>query len=335
MNILLTGGAGFIGSHIAVELFSLGYEIIIADNFSNSSKEIIPKISEISGKTPLLYEVDIRDEVNLSKIFSENKIDLVIHCAGFKSVAESVQDPLRYYDNNLLCTIILLKVMKEFGVKYLIFSSSTTVYDINNPLPYTEEMATGSCFSPYGTTKLFCEKIIFDSVKTSFITSALILRYFNPIGAHPSGLIGELPRGRPNNLMPYITQVAAGQLPELSVFGRDYPTKDGTCIRDYIHVVDLAIGHVKAIAYCLDNPGTHIFNLGTGKGFTVLEIIQEFERVNNLKLTYKFTDRRPGDIPESYADVTKAAWTLSWKAERSLTDICRDAWNWQKKAALI
>jgi UDP-glucose 4-epimerase len=335
MAILLTGGAGFIGSHIAVELYNAGYEVIIVDNFSNSSPDTIGKIAEISGKNPLLYETNISDVANVSKIFTDNPIELVIHCAGFKAVAESLKDPLLYYQNNLSATVTLIKLMQKFGVENLIFSSSATVYDVSNALPYTEEMATGFCASPYGTTKFFGEKIITDAVKSKAIASAVLLRYFNPIGAHPSGLIGEFPKGVPNNLMPYVTQVAAGILPELSVFGRDYPTRDGTCLRDFIHVVDLAVGHVKALTFCLNNHGTHIFNLGTGTGFTVLEIIQEFEKTNNLKLNYKFAPRRPGDISESYADVTKAAWTLDWKAKLTLSDMCRDSWTWQKKLSGI
>jgi UDP-glucose 4-epimerase len=335
MNILVTGGAGFIGSHTAVELLQAGYGIIIADNFSNSSSDILPKIGEIAGKNPLLYQIDVRDEDALSGIFKENQVELVIHCAGFKSVAESLKDPMLYYQNNLGCIINLIKAMKNHGIRNLIFSSSATVYDISNPLPYTEEMATGSCASPYGTTKLFGEKIIADAIKSSAIASAVLLRYFNPVGAHPSGLIGEMPKGLPNNLMPYITQVAAGNLPELSVFGKNYPTKDGTCLRDFIHVVDLALGHVRAVDFCLGNKGAHVFNLGTGTGYTVLEIIQEFEKTNSLKLAYKFADRRPGDIAETYADVTKAAWSLKWKAGLSLSDMCRDSWNWQKNQAAV
>ena len=328
--ILLAGGAGFIGSHTAVELLNAGYDVVIADNFANSSPKAVKRIEQITGKSVKLYQADVRDKDALSKIFSENKIDAVIHFAGLKAVGESVQKPIMYYRNNIDTTLSLLETMQDFDVKNIIFSSSATVYGEENKVPYTEKMQRGVCTNPYGWTKAMMEQIFEDAAKADPSLSVILLRYFNPIGAHESGLIGEDPCGIPNNLMPYVTQVACGKRECLTIFGNDYATPDGTCTRDYIHVVDLAKGHVKAVQYILAHPCVEIVNLGTGTPYSVTEIVQTFERVNEMKLNYKYGDRRAGDLAECYANADKAWELLGWKAEKNLDDMCRDAWNWQK-----
>ena len=329
--ILLAGGAGYIGSHTAVELLNAGYEVIAADNFVNSTPEAISRVERITGKQVKLYETDIRDTEKLSEIFSENRIDAVIHFAGLKAVGESVQKPLMYYRNNLDTTLSLLETMQKAGVKNIIFSSSATVYGEENPIPYTEEMQRGVCSNPYGWTKAVSEQIFEDAAKADSELSVVLLRYFNPIGAHPSGMIGEDPLGVPNNLMPFITQVAVGKRECLTIFGNDYPTKDGTCARDYIHVVDLAKGHVKAVDYVLNHKGTEIFNLGTGTPYSVTEIVRTFERVNGVSVPHVYGGRRAGDLAEFYANAEKAEKMLGWKTEKTLEDMCRDAWTWQKQ----
>ena len=335
MKVLLTGGAGYIGSHIAIELLDSGYDVMIADNYSNSSPDIIAKIEKISGKSPSFYELDVADRDRLERLFSDNKPDAVIHLAGFKAVGESVVEPLKYYRNNLGCTMTLLETMKKHDVNLIIFSSSATVYGAPERLPYTEDMKVGECTNPYGSTKQMSERIIIDTAAANGQLSAVLLRYFNPVGAHKSGIIGESPRGIPNNLMPYIIQVAAGILNELSVYGNDYPTRDGTGIRDYIHVADLAKGHVSALEYCAEHNGVEIFNLGTGVGCSVLELISVFERVNGIKLPYKIANRRAGDLPETYADASKAEKLMGWKARLTIEEMCLDAWRFQKKEESI
>jgi len=324
MNILLTGGTGYIGSHIAVELMDCGYDVTIADDFSNSSPDAARSVMEITGKSLTVIELDMTDIAGVDKLFRENKPDAVIHLAGFKAVGESVLKPLKYYRNNLDCTLTLLETMEKYNVGQLIFSSSATVYGVPERLPYTEDMKFGECTNPYGSTKQMIERIIVDTAARGWL-SAVILRYFNPIGAHKSGLIGEVPCGTPNNLMPYITQVATGKLPNLSIFGNDYPTNDGTGVRDYIHVVDLARGHVRALEYCGKHLGVEVFNLGTGRGYSVLEIINTYERVNGINIPYIIAPQRPGDLPESYADATKAEKQLGWKTELTIEDMCRDS----------
>ncbi len=328
--ILLAGGAGFIGSHTAVELLNAGYDVVIADNFANSSPKAVKRVEQITGKSVKLYQADVRDKDALSKIFSENHIDAVIHFAGLKAVGESVQKPIMYYRNNIDTTLSLLETMQDFDVRNIIFSSSATVYGEENKVPYTEKMQRGVCTNPYGWTKAMMEQIFEDAAKADPSLSVILLRYFNPIGAHESGLIGEDPCGIPNNLMPYVTQVACGKRECLTIFGNDYPTADGTCTRDYIHVVDLAKGHVKAVQYILAHPCVEIVNLGTGTPYSVTEIVQTFERVNEMKLNYKYGDRRAGDLAECYANADKAWELLGWKAEKNLDDMCKDAWNWQK-----
>lgn len=329
-TILLAGGAGYIGSHTAVELLNSGYNVVIVDNYSNSSPEAINRIEKITGKKVIAYEADVKDKALLSKIFEENKIDAVIHFAGLKAVGESVSKPIEYYRNNIDTTLSLLECMREYGTNSIIFSSSATVYGAENPIPYLETMKRGTCTNPYGWTKVMMEQILEDSAKANKDLSVVLLRYFNPIGAHKSGLIGEDPQGIPNNLMPYISQVAVGRRDHLTIFGNDYPTLDGTCRRDYIHVVDLAIGHVKAIDYVLEHKGVEVFNLGTGVPYSVNEIVNAFEKVNNIKIKYEYGPRRDGDLPEFYANSDKALEILGWKTERSLEDMCRDTWNWQK-----
>jgi len=326
MNVLLTGGAGYIGSHIAVELLDRGYDLTIADDFSNSSPQAARNVMELTGKTLTVFELDMADVAGVDKLFREKRPDAVIHLAGFKAVGESVQKPLMYYRNNLDCTLTLLEAMERHGVGQLIFSSSATVYGVPKRLPYTEDMKPGENMNPYGNTKQMIERIIMDTVVNGWL-SAVILRYFNPVGAHKSGLICESPRGKPNNLMPSITQVATGKLPCLSIFGNNYPTSDGTGVRDYIHVVDLARGHVSALEYCMKNPGVEVFNLGTGRGYSVLELINTFERVNGIKIPYVLAPQRPGDLPESYADAAKAEKSLGWKTELTIEDMCRDAYH--------
>jgi len=330
VNILLTGGAGYIGSHTAVELAKAGYNVIIADNFCNSSPKVIKRLEEITGKSFALYNIDVADKNALRRVFKENQIDAAIHFAGYKSVGESVKVPLCYYRNNIDTTLSLLEVMEEFGCRKLVFSSSATVYGTKAPVPYKEDMETGNCANPYGWTKLFIERIITDYSAANSDFSAVILRYFNPVGAHESGLIGEDPRDIPNNLMPYISKVAVGELEKLSIFGSDYPTKDGTGVRDYIHVTDLAKGHVCALEYSEKHAGTEVFNLGTGKGISVLEMLRAYEKACGNKIPHEFVPRREGDLAEYYADSSKAERVLGWKTELSVEDMCRDAWNWQK-----
>lgn len=329
MSILVTGGTGYIGSHTVVELLNQNKEVIIIDNLCNSSKDVLEKIEKITGKKCKFYEADIRDEKALEKIFNENKIESVIHFAGLKGVGESVEIPLEYYDNNVYGTIKLLETMKKFGCKKIVFSSSATVYGDPGTPKYVEEMGRGKASSPYGATKAVIEEMLENLYASDKEWTISILRYFNPIGAHESGLIGENPNGIPNNLMPYIQKVAAGELKELSVFGNDYDTKDGTGVRDYIHVVDLAIGHVKALEK-LTKPGVYIHNLGTGCGYSVLDIVNTFERVNNVKVNYKIAPRRPGDLAMYYADPTKAKKELGWEAKRGIEEMCRDSWNFVK-----
>lgn len=330
MNILLTGGAGYIGSHTCIELISAGHTVVIADNLCNSSKKAVSRVEEITGTKIPFYEIDVCDYDKLSNVFEENKIDSVIHFAGLKAVGESCEIPLSYYRNNLDSTLTLLEVMKKYGCHNFVFSSSATVYGIPETVPLVETMPT-SCTNPYGWTKLMNEQILTDATKADPELSVVLLRYFNPIGAHESGMIGENPNGVPNNLMPYITQVAVGKLEQLGVFGDDYPTHDGTGVRDYIHVVDLAKGHVKAIDYASVHKGTEIVNLGTGVGYSVLDIVKTFIKVNGVDIPYAIKPRRAGDIAECYADPSKALEVLGWKAEKNLEDMCRDSWNWQKK----
>ena len=329
MNVLLAGGAGYIGSNTCVELIEAGHSVVIADNFANSCPEAVKRVEEITGTTIPLYEADVCDKDAVESIFSENKIDAVIHFAGLKAVGESVAKPLLYYRNNIDSTLTLLEAMKKHGVNNFIFSSSATVYGTPETVPLVETMPTGSPTNPYGWTKLMMEQILTDTANANPDMSVVILRYFNPIGAHESGRIGEDPNGIPNNLMPFITQVAAGRLPQLGVFGDDYPTHDGTGVRDYIHVVDLAKGHVKAIDYAGENMGVEIVNLGTGTGYSVLDIVKAFEKVNNVKIPYVIKPRRPGDIAECFANAEKAERVLGWKAEKNLEDMCYDSWNWQ------
>lgn len=329
-NILLAGGAGYIGSHTAVELINSGYDVVVVDNYYNSCPESIRRVEKITGKKVKLYEVDVKEKDKLDKVFKENKIDAVIHFAGLKAVGESVQKPELYYRNNIDTTLTLLECMKENNVKKIIFSSSATVYGEENKVPYTEKMKKGTCTNPYGWTKFMMEQILEDTAKANPDMGVVLLRYFNPIGAHESGLIGEDPQGIPNNLMPYVAQVAVGRRDHLTIFGNDYPTPDGTCRRDYIHVVDLAKGHVKAIEYSLKNNGVEVFNLGTGTPYSVTEIVETFQRVNNITIKYEYGPRRAGDLPESYANAEKALKVLGWKTEKTLDDMCRDLWNWQK-----
>lgn len=329
MKVLLTGGAGYIGSHTCVELLNQGFEAVIADDFSNSKPEAVKRITEITGKNVDLYPIDICGKVGLTKLFEEQKIDAVIHFAGFKAVGESCQKPLMYYRNNLDATLTLLEVMKEFNVNKIVFSSSATVYGENNPIPYVETMPITGCTNPYGWTKLMIEQILKDTANADPDLSAVLLRYFNPIGAHPSGRIGEDPSGIPNNLLPYVAKVATGKLPKLGIFGDDYDTVDGTGVRDYIHVVDLARGHVAALQYADTHKGVEAINLGSGKGHSVLEVVNTFTRVNNIPVPYEIKPRRAGDLPEFYANAEKAKELLGWEVEYTLEDMCRDLWNWQ------
>lgn len=330
MRILVTGGAGYIGSHTCVELLNAGYEVVILDNFYNSCPESLNRIKELTGKDFKFYECDIRDRAGLDKVFEENKIDAVIHFAGLKAVGESVQKPLEYYENNIGGTLVLCEAMRDAGCKNIVFSSSATVYGMNNPSPLKEDMKIGGTTNPYGTTKYMIELILQDLVIPDPEWSVTILRYFNPIGAHISGRIGENPNGIPNNLMPYITQVAVGKLECLSVYGDDYDTHDGTGVRDYIHVVDLALGHIKAVEKVVSCKGVNIYNLGTGVGYSVFDIVKAFEKASGIKLNYKIVDRRPGDLAECYSDPTKAKEELGWVAERGIEQMCEDSWRWQK-----
>ena len=329
MNILLTGGAGFIGSHTAVELLNAGHDVIIVDNLYNSSAKAVERVEELTGKRVKFYCADACDHDAMDRIFSENKVDAVIHFAAYKAVGESVAKPLEYYRNNLDCTLTVCEAMKKHGVKRFIFSSSATVYGIPDHMPLDETMPT-SCTNPYGWTKYMNERILTDVAKANPDWSVVLLRYFNPIGAHESGTIGENPNGIPNNLMPYITQVAVGKLKCLGVFGNDYDTPDGTGVRDYIHVVDLALGHVKAIEKLQENPGLKIYNLGTGHGYSVLDIVKNFEAASGVHIPYEIKPRRAGDIAICYCDASKAYKEMGWKAERDLKKMCADSWNWQK-----
>ena len=329
MNVLVTGGAGYIGSHTCLELLESGYGVIVIDNLCNSNPKSLSRVEELTGKTVKFYEGDVRDEELLRKIFRENEIGSVIHFAGLKAVGESVAQPWRYYDNNLNSTLVLTKVMEEFGVKDIIFSSSATVYSGDNEMPLRETSRTGGCTNPYGWTKYMTEQILSGMAFADKEWRVCLLRYFNPIGAHASGRIGEDPRGIPNNLMPYITQVAVGRREKLSVYGNDYPTPDGTGVRDYIHVVDLSKGHVAAVRYNEAHTGCHVFNLGTGTGYSVLDMVKTFEEASGVKIPYQIVDRRPGDLAVCYADPAKSAAELGWKAEKTLFDMCRDSWNWQ------
>lgn len=330
MKVLVTGGAGYIGSHTCVELLNAGHEVVVADNFYNSCPEALNRVKEITGKDFAFYECDIRDRAALDKIFSENKIDAVIHFAGLKAVGESVSKPLEYYDNNIGSTLVLCEAMRDAGCKKLVFSSSATVYGMNNVSPLNEDMPIGGTTNPYGTTKYMIELILQDLCKADSEWSVALLRYFNPIGAHKSGRIGENPNGIPNNLMPYITQVAIGKLECLSLFGDDYDTPDGTGVRDYIHVVDLALGHLKAVEKVISSTGANAYNLGTGKGYSVMELIKAFEKASGVKVNYKVAPRRPGDLAECYSDPSKALKELGWKAERGVDEMCEDSWRWQK-----
>ena len=331
MNVLVTGGAGYIGSHTCVELLNEGYGVVVVDNLCNSNPESLNRVEELTGKKVTFYEGDVRDEALLRKIFAENELHCVIHFAGLKAVGESVAMPWEYYDNNLNSTLVLTKVMKEVGMKNIIFSSSATVYTGDNEMPLRENSRTGHCTNPYGWTKYMTEQILSGMANADKEWGIVLLRYFNPIGAHESGRIGEDPRGIPNNLMPYITQVAVGRREKLSVFGNDYDTPDGTGVRDYIHVVDLARGHVAAVKYVLENKGCDVFNLGTGTGYSVLDMVNTFESANGVKVPYQITDRRPGDLAVCYADPAKSAEVLGWKATKNLTDMCRDSWRWQSQ----
>ena len=330
-TVLVTGGAGFIGSHTSVELLNAGYDIIILDNFVNSKPESLKRIKELTGKDFKFYQADIRDEEAMTKVFAENKIDAVIHFAGLKSVPQSFKEPLNYYDNNIAGTVCLCRVMDKAGCKKLVFSSSATVYGSKNPSPLREDMPTGGTTNPYGTTKYFIEQILQDLCISDSEWGVSILRYFNPIGAHKSGRIGEDPNGIPGNLMPYITQVAIGKLECLNVCGNDYPTPDGTGVRDYIHVVDLAIGHIKALDRLLKVKGCEVYNLGTGKGYSVLDVVKAFEKASGIKINYRIAPRRAGDVACCYADATKAKEVLGWQAQYDIDDMCADSWRWQSQ----
>ena len=328
MKILLTGGAGFIGSHTCVEIVEAGHDVVIADDLSNSKPAVLDRLKELTGKEIPFYHIDVADRQKVDEMFAKEKFDAVIHFAGFKAVGESVAKPVMYYRNNIDTTLTLLETMAKYNVNNFVFSSSATVYGVPERVPLVEGMKTG-CTNPYGWTKLMIEQILTDAAVANKELSVVLLRYFNPIGAHESGRIGEDPTGIPNNLLPYITQVAIGKLPQLGVFGNDYPTHDGTGVRDYIHVVDLAKGHVKAIEYAAEHKGTEIFNLGTGTGYSVLDIVKAFEKANNIEIPYVIKPRRDGDIAECYADPVKAKEKLGWQAEKSLEEMCRDSWRWQ------
>ncbi len=331
MTVLLTGGAGYIGSHTAVELLNAGHDVVIADNYANSNPIVAQRITQITGKSVKCYKVDIADPAALERVFQENAIDSVIHFAGLKAVGESVRLPLDYYRNNLDSTLALLAAMEAHGVRQLIFSSSATVYGKHAALPYREDAETGPCTNPYGWTKLFIEQILRDYAAAHPDFSVVLLRYFNPVGAHESGLMGEDPRDIPNNLMPYIARVAVGTLPYLNVFGNDYPTPDGTGVRDYIHVTDLATGHMAALGYAASHTGVEVFNLGTGTGYSVLDMVHAFSRACGKDIPYRIAPRRSGDIAACYADVTKAREVLGWSARLDIDDMCRSAWNWQNR----
>ena len=329
-KILVTGGMGYIGSHTVIQLVESGYEPIIVDNLVNSKPEVLNRIEKICGKKPQFYEIDVRDEEKLDKVFDDNEIFAVIHFAGLKSVGESVQKPQLYFDNNIGSTEVLLRVMEKHGCKNIVFSSSATVYGNPERVPIFETDKVGPTTNPYGETKLRIEFLLKDLAKKDKEWNIVLLRYFNPIGAHKSGLIGEDPQGIPNNLMPYITQVAVGNLAQLRVFGNDYDTPDGTGVRDYIHVDDLAHGHILSLKKIEEKPGLLIYNLGTGKGTSVLELVHAFEEANNIKIPFQIVERRPGDIAECYANADKAYKEMGFKCTRSIVDACRDSWNWQK-----
>ena len=329
MAILVTGGAGYIGSHTVIELQNAGYDVVVMDNLSNSSEVALERVQEITGKPLTFYKADILDREATEEIFSKEKIEAVIHFAGLKAVGESVQKPWEYYNNNITGTLILLDVMRKHNVKNIIFSSSATVYGEPEKVPVTEETPKGSCTNPYGWTKSMLEQILTDIQKADPSWNVILLRYFNPIGAHKSGKIGENPNGIPNNLMPYITQVAVGKLPKLGVFGNDYPTPDGTCIRDYIHVLDLATGHVKALERLKKNAGLDIYNLGTGIGYSVLDVIHNFEAATGITIPFEFKPKRAGDIPVNYSNADKAWKELGWKAQYGIKEMCEDSWRWQ------
>lgn len=330
MHILLTGGAGFIGSHTAIELIQEGHTVTVVDNLVNASREALKRVAVIAGTEPKLYQVDLRDRAGMEQIFAENQFDCVIHFAGLKAVGESVSKPMEYYDNNLVGTLVLLEVMREHGCKNLIFSSSATVYGNPKEIPITESCPKGAPTNPYGWTKSMIEQILTDVQFADKEWNVVLLRYFNPIGAHKSGLIGENPNGIPNNLMPYITQVAVGKRPELGVFGNDYDTPDGTGVRDYIHVVDLAKGHVKALNAISKGCGLEVYNLGTGVGYSVLDVVNTFVEVNHVPVPYSIKPRRPGDLDTCYSDPSKAERELGWRAEYGLAEMCEDSWRWQK-----
>lgn len=330
MNILVTGGAGYIGSHTIIELAAAGHDVTVVDNLCNSCEKSLERVEGITGKKVPFYKVDIRDRAGLDKVFEENKIDCCIHFAGLKAVGESVSKPYEYYENNIGGTLVLIDAMRSHGCKNIIFSSSATVYGNPAQIPITEECPKGQCTNPYGQTKSMLEEILKDIQKADPEWNVVLLRYFNPIGAHKSGLIGEDPNGIPNNLMPYITQVAVGKREELGVFGNDYNTPDGTGVRDYIHVVDLANGHVRALEAISRSCGLKIYNLGTGHGYSVLDVVNAFEKANGVKIPYSIKPRRPGDIDSCYSDPEKAFKELGWKAKYGIEDMCRDSWNWQK-----
>ncbi|WP_368234271.1 UDP-glucose 4-epimerase GalE [Anaerotruncus rubiinfantis] len=330
MSILVTGGAGYIGSHTCVELLKAGRDIVVLDNFSNSKPEALRRIEKITGKSFKSYEVDLLDREGIERVFAQNQIDAVIHFAGLKAVGESCKIPLKYYHNNLTGTLVLCQVMEKFGCKKFVFSSSATVYGMHNPVPFKEDMPL-STTNPYGTTKLFIEKILTDLHEADPTWSVALLRYFNPIGAHESGLLGEDPNGIPNNLLPYISQVATGKLDDLAVYGNDYDTPDGTGVRDYIHVVDLAVGHLKALDYIADKNVVEAINLGTGHGYSVLDVVHAFEKACGFPIKHHIAPRRPGDIATSYADCTRAKELLGWTAQRTIDDMCADSWRFSKQ----
>lgn len=329
MAILVTGGAGYIGSHTCVELLNEGYEVVVVDNLCNSSEKSLERVEQITGKKVTFYKVDLLDKSALTEVFEKEQIDSVIHFAGLKAVGESVSKPLEYYHNNITGTLILCDVMREHDCKNIVFSSSATVYGVPAFIPITEECPKGKCTNPYGQTKSMLEQILIDFNVADAEWNVILLRYFNPIGAHKSGLIGEDPKGIPNNLVPYIAQVAVGKLDHLNVFGNDYDTHDGTGVRDYIHVVDLAIGHVRAIEKLKDKQGVLVYNLGTGNGYSVLDVVKAYEKASGTEVKYEIKDRRPGDIATCYAEVTKAEKELHWKAERGIEEMCEDSWRWQ------
>lgn len=329
-TILVTGGAGYIGSHTCVELLEAGYDVVVVDNLCNSSEESLKRVEKITGKQVKFYKADIADKTEMKKIFEENDIFGVIHFAGLKAVGESVQKPLEYYQNNISGTLNMCEVMREQGVKNIIFSSSATVYGDPEMVPITEACPKGQCTNPYGWTKSMLEQMLTDIQKADEEWNVILLRYFNPIGAHKSGLMGEDPNGIPNNLMPYVMKVAIGELPHVNVFGDDYPTPDGTGVRDYIHVVDLAVGHVKAIQKIEENPGVKVYNLGTGNGYSVLDIIKNVSKAVGKEIPYVIAERRAGDIAECYADAVLAKEELGWEAENGIKEMCEDSWNWQK-----